>query len=269
METTLIKFLNDNNSKIHDRWTYLLRQTITELFSSKIQHEITKSMLVRLHVVMQGFLHKHQNRVQLATELVSINKKTTLMMSLVEIYEASTYDILQQDTLLTPKDKEYLQQQIKQAKTDVLFSYIQMMEDKHLATIHNQRKALQELSTPIMPVFDRIIIVPIIGTIDSERSKQMMENVLNGVIVYKAEIILLDITGVPFVDSNVAQHIVHMIRAIHIVGGQCILVGFSPEIAQTFVTLGVDLKNIRTLGTLQEGVEKSLEQTNRRISEVL
>ncbi|WP_431801670.1 RsbT co-antagonist protein RsbRA [Halobacillus andaensis] len=131
-----------------------------------------------------------------------------------------------------------------------------------------QRVALQELSAPLIPVMENITIMPLIGTIDTERAKLIMENLLDGVIKHNAEVVLIDITGVPVVDTMVAHHIIQAAEAVRLIGSRCILVGIRPEIAQTIVNLGIDLSKFPTKSSLRKGFQSALELTNRTIEEV-
>lgn len=128
-----------------------------------------------------------------------------------------------------------------------------------------QRVALQELSAPLIPVMDGITIMPLIGTIDTERAKLIMENLLQGTINHNSEVVLIDITGVPVVDTMVAHHIIQAAEAVHLIGAKCILVGIRPEIAQTIVNLGIDLSDFSTKSSLKKGFTTALEITNRKI----
>ncbi|SDJ67956.1 RsbT co-antagonist protein RsbRA [Salimicrobium halophilum] len=130
-----------------------------------------------------------------------------------------------------------------------------------------QRVALQELSAPLIPVMDNITIMPLIGTIDTERAKMVMESLLDGVIKHNAEVVLIDITGVPVVDTMVAHHIIQAAEAVRLIGARCILVGIRPEIAQTIVNLGIDLGKFPTKSSLRKGFQTALELTNREIVE--
>ncbi|SFK36026.1 rsbT co-antagonist protein RsbR [Halobacillus dabanensis] len=136
---------------------------------------------------------------------------------------------------------------------------------EHIVSL--QRVALQELSAPLIPVMENITIMPLIGTIDTERAKLIMENLLDGVIKHNAEVVLIDITGVPVVDTMVAHHIIQAAEAVRLVGSRCILVGIRPEIAQTIVNLGIDLGKFPTKSSLRKGFQTALELTNRRIEE--
>ncbi|MGM9931161.1 RsbT co-antagonist protein RsbRA [Pradoshia sp.] len=135
-------------------------------------------------------------------------------------------------------------------------------------TVSLQRIALQELSAPLIPVFEGITVMPLIGTIDTERAKQIMENLLSGAVRHRSEVVLIDITGVPVVDTMVAHHIIQAAEAVRLVGAKCMLVGIRPEIAQTIVNLGINLDEIITKNTLKKGVEAALQITNRQIIEI-
>lgn len=132
-------------------------------------------------------------------------------------------------------------------------------------TVVSQRTALKELSAPLIPVFESISVMPLIGTIDTERAKLIMENLLNGVIGHRSEVVLIDITGVPVVDTMVAHHIIQAAEAVRLIGARCILVGIRPEIAQTIVNLGIDLSAFPTKSTLRKGIQAALELTQRAI----
>lgn len=128
-----------------------------------------------------------------------------------------------------------------------------------------QRVALQELSAPLIPVMENITVMPLIGTIDTSRARLIMENLLTGVIDHSSEVVLIDITGVPVVDTMVAHHIIQAAEAVRLIGSKCILVGIRPEIAQTIVSLGIDLNKFPTQNSLKRGFEEALKLTNREI----
>jgi ABC-type sugar transport system substrate-binding protein len=123
------------------------------------------------------------------------------------------------------------------------------------ATIAAQRVLIQELSTPILPIGDSILIMPLIGTFDSARAQQFMETMLAATAERNASHLIIDITGIPVVDTAVAHHIIQASQAARLLGAQVILVGISPDVAQTLVSLAVSFEAIITLGTLQDGLE--------------
>ncbi len=125
--------------------------------------------------------------------------------------------------------------------------------------IDAQRDALRELSTPLIPITDEVVIMPLIGTIDSARAQQVMEALLEGVAEHRASLVILDITGVSVVDTQVAQAFIQAAQAVKLLGAQVMLTGIQPQIAQTLVTLGVDLSGIETRGSLQAGIIRALQ----------
>jgi rsbT co-antagonist protein RsbR len=133
------------------------------------------------------------------------------------------------------------------------------------STIRAQSAALQELSAPIIPIYGGVLVLPLIGAIDTQRATAIMETLLEGVAERNAKVVLLDITGVPVVDTSVAHHLIQAARAVRLLGAEIVLVGIRPEIAQTIVQLGVDLSGISTMADLQGGVAYALEQLNLTI----
>ncbi|MEH6941950.1 STAS domain-containing protein [Bacillus sp. JJ722] len=148
--------------------------------------------------------------------------------------------------------------------TEIINTYTQSWE----RTVSMQKIALQELSAPLIPVLEGITVMPLVGTIDTERAKQIMENLLNGVVKHRSEVVLIDITGVPLVDTMVAHHIIQAAEAVRLVGATCILCGIRPEIAQTIVNLGINLSEVITKNTLKRGIEAALILTNRKIEDI-
>jgi rsbT co-antagonist protein RsbR len=124
--------------------------------------------------------------------------------------------------------------------------------------INAQRDALSELSTPLIPISESVVIMPLLGTIDSQRAQMVMETLLEGVAQHRATLAILDITGVPVVDTQVAQALISAARAVRLLGAQVMLTGIQPQIAQTLVHLGVDLSGINTRGSLQAGIAAAL-----------
>jgi PAS domain S-box-containing protein len=123
-----------------------------------------------------------------------------------------------------------------------------------------QRDALRELSTPLIPITDDVLIMPLIGTIDSGRAQMVMEALLEGVAQHQADLVILDITGVSVVDTQVAQAFIQAAQAVRLLGAQVMLTGIGPHVAQTLVTLGVDLSDIITRGNLQAGIAAALSE---------
>jgi PAS domain S-box-containing protein len=126
--------------------------------------------------------------------------------------------------------------------------------------IQAQALALQELSTPLIPISEAVLVMPLIGRIDSRRASQILETLLSGIQEQQAELAIIDITGVSVVDTQVAHALLQAARAVKLLGAQVILTGLRPEVAQALVSLGVDLSDIVTHSTLQNGVAFGLRQ---------
>lgn len=118
-----------------------------------------------------------------------------------------------------------------------------------------QQEAIMELSTPVLPFRQGMLLLPIIGQIDSQRARQLTEHLLEAIRVNRAKVIVIDITGVATVDSRVANHLVQTVEAVRLMGAKVVVSGISPEIALTMVTLGIDLGSAHTVGDMQSGIE--------------
>jgi rsbT co-antagonist protein RsbR len=121
--------------------------------------------------------------------------------------------------------------------------------------IRQQQESLRELSTPVLRVRERLLILPIIGMIDPQRARQLTEQLLRGIRENRGKVAVMDITGVPVIDSAIANRLVQTVEAARLLGATVIVTGLSPAIAKTLVTLGVDLSNMDTVGDLQGGIE--------------
>jgi rsbT co-antagonist protein RsbR len=126
--------------------------------------------------------------------------------------------------------------------------------------IDAQRAALRELSTPLMPLTDNVVAMPLVGAIDSARIQQIMETLLEGISDHQAEIAILDITGVQVVDTQVADGLIRAAQAVRLLGAEIVLTGIGATMAQTLVHLGADMSSITTRGTLQDGIAYAMER---------
>ena len=141
-------------------------------------------------------------------------------------------------------------------------------EQKRLEAERTKQAALiMEMSTPVMRLWDSILLLPIVGLVDSKRAQLIMETVLQKILDYQAKVIILDIQGVPAVDSAVANHLIKVTKATRLMGCTCIVTGISPEISQALVNLGIELTDILTQSTLKDGVSTSLEKVGFQLKE--
>jgi rsbT co-antagonist protein RsbR len=123
--------------------------------------------------------------------------------------------------------------------------------------IREQQEAIRELSTPVLQVRERLLILPMIGLIDPHRARQLTEQLLRAIRANRAKVVVIDITGVAAMDASVANHLVLTVESARLLGAMVIVTGLSPEIAQTLVNIGVDLGKMNTVGDLQGGIEEA------------
>lgn len=131
--------------------------------------------------------------------------------------------------------------------------------------IRQQQEALRELSTPVLRVRERLLILPIIGMIDRQRARQLTEQLLRGIRENRGKVAVMDVTGVPAIDTAIANRLVQTVEAARLLGATVIVTGLSPAIAQTLVALGVDLSNMDTVGDLQGGIELAERMLGYRV----
>jgi rsbT co-antagonist protein RsbR len=262
------EFIQVNREELINKWTDRMKElddqktstVITDKLYTNVCNEYFNIVLTNVNSLGEEVTSKiadfSQKIVQLgwslkyiSTGLSELNKILFGMMTVDKTEEEKMNLVWAFDKWIAPINSE------------VLHQYASSWE----RTVSLQKIALQELSAPLIPVFDNITVMPLVGTIDTERAKRIMENILQGVVRHRAEVVLIDITGVPVVDTMVAHHIIQASEAVRLVGAKCLLVGIRPEIAQTIVNLGIDLSQVITKNSLQKGIESALEMTNRQI----
>jgi rsbT co-antagonist protein RsbR len=142
---------------------------------------------------------------------------------------------------------------------------IEIYQQTREEIVVRQQKEIAELSTPVVKLWDGILALPLIGTLDSQRTQVVMENLLQALVDHEAEIAIIDITGVPTVDTLTAQHLLRTVAAARLMGADCIISGIRPQIAQTIVHLGVDL-NVVTKATLADAFSIALRRVGRTVA---
>jgi rsbT co-antagonist protein RsbR len=144
-------------------------------------------------------------------------------------------------------------------------SYVKSREE----LIQRQQREMMELSTPVVQLWENILALPLIGTLDSERTQIVMESLLQKIVETGASIAIIDITGVPTVDTLVAQHLLKTVAAARLMGADCIISGIRPQIAQTIVHLGVNLSDVTTKASLADAFSIALKRTQARLPQQL
>jgi rsbT co-antagonist protein RsbR len=154
---------------------------------------------------------------------------------------------------------------VTQLLDDLGLYTIELHQKNREEIIHRQQEELLELSTPVVQLYENILALPLIGTLDSARTQIVMESLLERIVETGAMIAIIDITGVPTVDTLVAQHLLKTVAAARLMGADCIISGIRPQIAQTIVHLGVDLSDVITKATLADAFIVALQRTGANL----
>ena len=136
----------------------------------------------------------------------------------------------------------------------------------NLEALGRHQAAIRELSTPVIRVYDRVLLLPLVGAVDSHRAHQIMESVLLNVVETQARCIIIDIAGVPVVDTRVADHLLKTTAAVKLLGAQTVLTGITAQVARTMVQLGVDVSSMHTVSRLSDGIELALGMVGKMIA---
>jgi rsbT co-antagonist protein RsbR len=131
--------------------------------------------------------------------------------------------------------------------------------------ISRQQQELLELSTPVVRLWENVLALPLIGTLDSARTQVVMQNLLEAIVQTRSDFAIIDITGVPVVDTLVAQHLLKTVAAARLMGADCLISGIRPQIAQTIIHLGVDLANVTTKATLADAFAVALRRSGHTV----
>jgi rsbT co-antagonist protein RsbR len=197
------------------------------------------------------------------------------IMQLVDVFRTHVWRLMRQVYAAGGWDMdvvEQLERWLHEKRKAITSGYEQTMQEawdrlaERERAMELQSQLIQELSTPIVPIHEGVLVLPLVGAVDPRRATQIMEAVLEKIVEYQADVLILDITGVPVVDTGVANYIIQMARAVTLLGSRVILVGIGAEIAQTIVQLGVELRNITTLANLQAGIAYALALQGYTIS---
>ncbi|MGE6632111.1 RsbT co-antagonist protein RsbRA [Bacillus sp. NPDC077027] len=266
----VLAFTKEHQKELEQEWTNIFKKLgkeETEMMLNEKMYETICTEYVQLIItsISEGISEDFEEKVQsFALKIVQMGISLKLLASGLTEIRTHLYNKMNSDNEIVEKSN-VLVWQIDQYITPVHNEILNQYSISWERTVNLQKIALQELSAPLIPVFEQITVMPLVGTIDTDRAKKIMENLLNGVVKHRSEVVLIDITGVPVVDTMVAHHIIQASEAVRLVGAKCLLVGIRPEIAQTIVNLGIDLSQVTTKNTLQKGIQTALEMTNRKI----
>src|SRR5438552_8592453 len=258
--TELVTHLRQNRTQLREEWARRITesQLLTAMTKQEIFAEATSVYDNYVAVLETGSVEALQAYARDLSERiiprgVETHEVLGIVLLLRDVLARSLFKKYQSDFALLNRVLDSYEPAANRIANTVGVSFVEERE----RVIRQQQKALRELSTPVLQVRERLLILPIIGVIDSQRARQLTEQLLRGIRSNRAKVVVIDITGVPSVDSTVANHLVQTVDASRLMGATVIVTGLSSEIAQTLVTIGVDLAKMKTVGDLQGGIEEA------------
>jgi rsbT co-antagonist protein RsbR len=256
----LVAHLRRNRAQLREEWIRRISafRLLTSMTKEEIFAEATSVFDNYVEVLETGSVEALQAYARdLSERIIPRGVDTPEVLGIVlllrDVLARSLFEKYQGDFALLNGVLDAYEPAANRIATTVAVGFVQERE----RVIRQQQEAIRELSTPVLQVRERLLILPIIGAVDSERARQLTEQLLRGVRSNRAKVVVMDITGVPAVDATVANHLVQTVEASRLLGATVIVTGLSPEIAQTLVTIGVDLTKMNTVGDLQGGIEEA------------
>jgi len=256
----LVAHLRENRTQLREEWVRRIAESklLTAMTRDEIFAEATSVYDNYVAVLESGSVEALQAYARDLSERiiprgVETNEVVGIVLLLRDVLARSLFKKYQSDFGLLNRVLDAYEPAANRIANTVAVSFVQERE----RIIRQQQEAIRELSTPVLQVRERLLILPIIGVIDPQRARQLTEQLLRGIRANRAKVVVIDITGVPSVDSTVANHLVQTVDASKLMGATVIVTGLSSEIAQTLVTIGVDLSKMKTVGDLQGGIEEA------------
>jgi rsbT co-antagonist protein RsbR len=256
----LVVHLRENRTELREEWVRRITeaQLLTAMSSEEIFIEATSVFDNYVEVLESGSVEALQAYARNLSERiiprgVETHEVVGIVLLLRDVLARSLFAKYQNDFALLNRVLDAYEPAANRIANTVASSFVQERE----RIIRQQQEAIRELSTPVLQVRERLLILPIIGLIDPQRARQLTEQLLQGIRSNRAKVVVMDITGVPSIDVNVANYLVQTVDAARLMGATLIVTGLSPEIAQTLVVIGVDLGKMETVGDLQGGIEKA------------
>lgn len=256
----LVSHLRQKRSELREEWAKRIMEA--ELLTAMTREEI----LAEATSVYDNYVEALETGTYEALQAYARNLSERIIPRGVETHEVIGIVLLLRDTLARSLFSKYrddfdklnrildaYEPAANRIANTVAVGFVQERE----RVIRDQQEAIRELSTPVLQVRERLLILPMIGIIDPQRARQLTEQLLQAIRKNRAKVVVIDITGVAAMDSKVANHLVQTVEAARLLGASVIVTGLSSEIAQTLVTIGVDLTKIITVGDLQGGIEEA------------
>ncbi len=256
----LVEHLRQNRTSLREEWAN--RITGAQLLSSMTPQEIfTEATSVYdnyVEVLETGSVEALQHYARDLSERiiprgVETNEVVGIVLLLRDVLGRSLFEKYHKDFTMLNRVLDAYEPAANRIANTVAVSFVEERE----RVIRQQQDAILELSTPVLQVRERLVILPMIGVLDAQRARQLTEHLLRGIRTHRAKVVVIDITGVPDVDASVANRLVQTVDASRLMGAGVIITGLSAKIAQTLVTIGVDLSKMNTVGDLQGGIEEA------------
>jgi rsbT co-antagonist protein RsbR len=256
----LIAYLRENRTALREQWVARITdsQLLRVMTPEEIFSEVTAVYDNYVDVLETGSVETLQAYARDLSERiiprgVETDEVVGIVLLLRDVLARALFVRYQHDADLLNRCLDAYEPAANRIAVTVGVSFVEERE----RVIREQQEAIRELSTPVLQVRDRLLILPIIGVLDSPRARQLTEQLLGAIQTNRAKVVVIDITGVATIDLTVANHLVQTVESARLMGASAIITGLSSKIAQTLVDLGVDLSMMRTVGDLQGGLEEA------------
>mgnify|MGYP002335978240 CR=1 FL=1 len=256
----LVSHLRQNRTVLREEWARRITQAqlLTAMSKEEIFAEATSVYDNYVEALETGTFEALQAYARNLSERiiprgVETNEVVGIVLLLRDVLARSLFAKYQGDFEKLNRILDAYEPAANRIAITVAVGFVQERE----RTIREQQEAIRELSTPVLQVRERLLILPIIGLIDPQRARQLTEQLLRAIRTNRAKVVVIDITGVAAMDSAVANHLVLTVEASRLLGATVIVTGLSPEISQTLVNIGVNLSKMNTVGDLQGGIEEA------------
>jgi rsbT co-antagonist protein RsbR len=256
----LVKHLRFNRTALREEWARRITeaQLLTAMTPDELFGEATAVYDNYVEVLETGSVEALQAYARdLSERIIPRGVETDEVLGIVlllrDVLARSLFEKYQTDFELLNRVLDAYEPAANRIANTVGVSFVQERE----RIIRQQQEAIRELSTPVLQVREQLLILPIIGVLDSPRARQLTEQLLRAIRANRAKVVVIDITGVPTIDSTVANHLVQTVDASGLMGANVIITGLSSDIALTLVTIGLDLSKMNAVGDLQGGIEEA------------
>ncbi len=267
----LVAHLRANRTELREHWARRITEAklLTAMTKEEIFAEATSVYDNYVEVLETGSVDALQAYARNLSERiiprgVETHEVVGIVLLLRDVLARSLFGKYKQDFAFLNRVLDAYEPAANRIANTVAVGFVQERE----RIIRQQQEAIRELSTPVLQVRERMLILPMIGVVDAQRARQLTEQLLRGIRSNRAKVVVIDITGVPSVDSKVANHLVQTVEASRLLGATVIVTGLSSEIAQTLVTIGVDLAKMKTVGDLQGGIEEAERLLGYKVTQV-